>query len=74
MFKLKSILKVYLCSKSKVYLKYTSFGQKSRSINEVLLKYKQHIFLFFLFLYFIYTYFQQVYFKHTSVGLQGSEV
>ena len=36
-----------LCAKSEVYLKYTSFQKKSRSINKVLLKYKQSTFLFF---------------------------
>ena len=38
---------MYLSANSEVYLKYTSFQQKSRSINEVLLKYKQSIFLSF---------------------------
>ena len=38
---------MYFFSNSEVYLKYTSFHKKSRSINEVLLKYKQSTFLFF---------------------------
>ena len=34
-------------SNSEVYMKYTSFQQKSRSVNEVLLNYKQSTFSFF---------------------------
>ena len=62
-FKLRSILEIYFISK------------KSKSINEVSLKNKQSTsFIFFLFLYFIYNSFSEVYLKHTSIGLQGSEV
>ena len=48
---------MYFFSNSEVYLKYTSFHQKSKSINAVLLKYKQTIYLllfsnFILHLYF----------------------
>ena len=47
----------YFFSNSEVYLKYTSFQKKLRSIDKVLLKYKQSIFLFFsvflLYLYFL---------------------
>ena len=46
---------MYFFSNSEVYLKYTSFQQKSRSINEVLLNVNNIPFWFFLFVYFIYT-------------------
>ena len=59
-------------SHSEVYMKYTLFQQKTRSINEVLLKYRQRTFV--LFLYLIYTSLSEVHLKHTSVELQGSEV
>ena len=49
---------MHLFSNSEIYLKYISFQKKSRSINEVPLKYKQSTFLFFsifiLHLYFFY--------------------
>ena len=38
---------MYLFLNSELYLKYTSFQQKSRSTNEVLLKYKKSTFSFF---------------------------
>ena len=38
---------LYFFSASELYLKYTSFQKKSRSINKVLLKYKQSNCLFF---------------------------
>ena len=38
---------MYFFSKSEVHLKFTSFKQNSRSINEVLVKYEQIAFLFF---------------------------
>ena len=61
---------MYLCSNSEVYLKYTSFHKKSRSINEVLLKYKQSTSLFFsafiLYLYFFLGSSFKVYFYWTS--------
>ena len=47
-------LYIYFNCTSEVYLKYTSFQKKLKSINKVLLKYRQSTFLFFLFLYFIY--------------------
>ena len=42
---------MYFFSKSEVHLKFTSFKQNSRSINEVLVKYEQITFLFFIFSY-----------------------
>ena len=61
---------MYFFSNSEVYLKYTSFHKKSRSINEVLLKYKQSTFLFFsvfiLHLYFFLGSSLKVYFYWTS--------
>ena len=66
---------MYLFLNSEVYLKYTLSEQKSGSINEVFLKYKQITFLFFSVLYFIYTsFFFEIHLKYTSTGLQGSEV
>ena len=60
----------YLFSNSEGYLKYTSFQQKSRSINEVLLKYKQSTFLFvsafMLHLYFLLGSSLKAYFYWTS--------
>ena len=63
-----------LFSNSEVDLKYTSFQQKSRSINEVLLKYKQITF-YFLSVFIIHLYFflgnsLKAYF----IGLEVSEL
>ena len=57
-----------------VYLKYTSFQKKSRSINKVLLKYKQSTFSFFFCFYTFLYFFQEVHLQHASIGLQGTEV
>ena len=69
---------MYFFSNSEVYLKYTSFHKKSRSINEVLLKYKQSTFLFFsvfiLHLYFFLGSSLKVYFYWTSRSWSINEV
>ena len=60
----------YFFLNSEVYLKYTSFQKKSKSINEVLLKCKQITFLFYsvfvLHLYFFLGSSLKVYLKYTS--------
>ena len=48
---------MYFFSNSEVYLKYTSFHQKSKSINAVLLKYKQTIYLLLFSIFILHLYF-----------------
>ena len=48
---------MYFFSNAEVYLKYTSFHQKSKSINEVLLKYKLTIYLLLFCIFILHLYF-----------------
>ena len=66
--------KVIIFFQAQKYTWSTSFQKIPRSINEVLLKYKQSTFLFYSVFILHFYFFLEVHLKHTSIGLQGSEV
>ena len=75
MFKLRGIFEVDFLNNVFLFKFRSTFGvyfisKKSRSIIEVLLKYKQSTFLFFCFYTSFILFFEEVHLKHTSIGLQ----